>query len=591
MKFRKKYALWIVIVYLLTGALWIIFSDRILAFLIQDFQVYTRFQTYKGWFYVLTTSFLLYILIKHYFFRVELYEKKLENQRDYNRLLFEKSSMGLALCKFDGSFVDVNETFAKIIGRTLEESLKLNYWDITPLEYKEEELKLLESLRKTGKYGPYEKHYIHKDGHLVPVRLQGILIKINGEEFIWSSIEDITELKNKERALVESERKYREVVDNANSVIVRIDLVGKITFINKYGEKFFGFTSHELMGRNLVGTIVPEIESTGRNLKEIINQIIQNPENFQNNINENIKKDGQRVWLFWVNKLILDEKGKPKEILSIGTDITELKRTQEELEKYKEHLEELVRERTRELEEANEKLKDLDRLKSMFIASMSHELRTPLNSIIGFSSIILNEWLGPLNLEQKINIATINRAGKHLLSLINDVIDISKIEAGMIEIITEKFELSELIGEAIKNFEEDISKKGLKLILDIIPVEMNTERRRLLQCIINLLSNAVKFTATGYIKIMVSKDMENSSIINLTVEDSGIGIKNDDMDRLFKPFQRLHSSQTTNVPGTGLGLYLVKKITTEILKGDTILESQYGIGSRFTIKIPINLNS
>lgn len=109
----------------------------------------------------------------------------------------------------DGTLIDVNEAYAKIIGRTVEETLKLTYWDITPEQYREEELKQLESLRKTGRYGPYEKHYIHKDGHLVPVRLQGILVKIEGEDFIWSSVEDITELKKIEKELRESEKKIQ----------------------------------------------------------------------------------------------------------------------------------------------------------------------------------------------------------------------------------------------------------------------------------------------------------------------------------------------------------------------------------------------
>ncbi|MEN2986006.1 MAG: PAS domain S-box protein [Thermodesulfovibrionaceae bacterium] len=585
--FKRRYALSIVLFYALIGALWIVFSDRILASLIKDFELYARFQTYKGWFYVCATAILLYLLIKAYVSRVERYERELKKQLDYNRLLFEKSSMGLALCRMDGTLIDVNEAYAKIIGRTVEETLKLTYWDITPEEYREQELKQLESLRQTGKYGPYEKHYIHKDGHLVPVRLQGILIKINGEEFIWSSVEDITELKKSEEALRESEKKYREVVDNANSVILRWSFDGDIIFINKFGEAFFGFSPGELIGRNVIGTIVPERETTGRDLKELISSILKNTEKFEYSINENIKKNGERVWIFWVNKVIYDEQGKPKEILSIGTDITELKQTHEELKKYKEHLEELVHERTRELEEANEKLKELDRLKSMFIASMSHELRTPLNSIIGFSSILLNEWLGPLNEEQKLNIATINRAGKHLLALINDVIDVSKIEAGVIDRVYEDFELSELIREAIKNFENEITQKGLQLISELSQVDMHTDRRRLLQCVMNLLSNAVKFTEKGFIKI---SSFVNRDFVEIIVEDSGRGIKEEDLSKLFKPFQRFEMPDKAKIPGTGLGLYLTKKIVTEILKGDITVESKYGVGSKFILKIPVKLN-
>lgn len=590
MTFNKKYALSIVLLYASIGTLWIIFSDRILAKLIEDFSLYVKFQTYKGWFYVIFTSILLYLLLRVFVLRVENYEKELKKERDYNRLLFEKSSIGLALCKMDGTLIDVNEAYAKIIGRTVEETLYLTYWEITPEEYRDEELKQLELLYRYGKYGPYEKHYIHKDGHLVPVRLQGILIEINGENFIWSSVEDITELKKSQEALIESEKKYREVLDNAYSVILRMTLDGKINFINKFGEKFFGFSADELIGNSIVGTIVPETENTGRNQRELIDSILKNPDNFEHHINENIKKNGQRVWIFWVNKAIYDKHGKPKELLCIGSDITELKKAQQELEKYKEHLEELVSERTNELEEANEKLKELDRLKSMFIASMSHELRTPLNSIIGFSSILHDEWLGPLNDEQKLNIATINRAGKHLLALINDIIDISKIEAGYVDIFYEEFELDDLISEAIKLFEGEIEKKGLNLIVNSSSIRLFTDRRRLFQCIVNLLSNAVKFTDRGLIKIDSKLVDNDSQLVQISVEDTGIGIKEQDLNKLFKPFQRIEIPGKTKIPGTGLGLYLTKKIVAEILKGDIILMSKYGEGSKVIIKIPKSLN-
>lgn len=407
--------------------------------------------------------------------------------------------------------------------------------------------------------------------------------------YAWRLEKYERELNIKEKALIESEKKYRDIVDNVQSVIVISSLDGKIKFINKFGENFFGFSQEELVGKDLVGTIVPEVESTGRNLRELIEDVFKRPDMYVQNINENTKRDGQRVWIFWVNKLVSDEEGKPKELLSIGTDITELKKAHEELERYKAHLEELVEARTKELEEANEKLKELDRLKSMFIASMSHELRTPLNSIIGFSSIILNEWLGPLNEEQKENIATINRAGKHLLALINDVIDISKIEAGVIDINITEFDSSEVIEEATKIIEEELKKKGVELRQDVKNYRLFTDRRRLFQCVLNLLSNAAKFTERGWVSIMLSEDESNPDFIKIVVEDTGVGIKEEDQKKLFKPFQRFEGKERGKIPGTGLGLYLTKKILQEVLKGDIIVSSHYGKGSRFEIRVPKRL--
>lgn len=308
---------------------------------------------------------------------------------------------------------------------------------------------------------------------------------------------------------------------------------------------------------------------------------------------------------------------------------SEMKHSEEELIKYKEHLEELVQERTAELKEsqtalmnmvddlnkktgelkiANERLKEVDRLKSIFIASMSHELRTPLNSIIGFSSILLNEWLGPLNQEQKENLASILRSGKHLLALINDTIDVSKIEAGTIEMHEEDFDVYDVIAEAVDSLSEDVKDKGLELKFESIHQQMLTDRRRLLQCMLNLLDNAMKFTEKGSVNVQVrlgsstddqgekgsslllvaNNSTHNADFVEISVEDTGIGIKEDDIPKLFTAFTHLESHLKWYTPGTGLGLYLTKKLIVEALKGDIMVESTYGKGSKFTLRIPLS---
>jgi signal transduction histidine kinase len=235
---------------------------------------------------------------------------------------------------------------------------------------------------------------------------------------------------------------------------------------------------------------------------------------------------------------------------------------------------------------------ELDRLKSMFIASMSHELRTPLNSIIGFSSILRDEWLGPVNAEQKENLSTIFRSGKHLLNLINDVIDVSKIEAGKVDTRLEEFDLHELMVEAVQYLDKEVKEKGLGLNLELHHQTICTDRRRLLQCVINLLSNAYKFTEQGgiTIKTFCEDATEGSQTagapISISIADTGIGIAEEDIPRLFKPFVRLDSPIKIIVPGTGLGLYLTRKLVGEVLKGDIICASQIDAGSTFTIRIP-----
>ncbi|PWB50689.1 MAG: hypothetical protein C3F06_11510 [Candidatus Methanoperedenaceae archaeon] len=238
---------------------------------------------------------------------------------------------------------------------------------------------------------------------------------------------------------------------------------------------------------------------------------------------------------------------------------------------------------TAELESANERLLELDRMKSMFIASTSHELRTPLNSIIGFTSILLEGWSGKLTPEQKEQVQIVNTSGKHLLSLINDVIDISKVEAGKLEVHVSRFKLKEVLDEVVSTLKPELNGKGLLLRVDAADMDFNTDRKRLLQCLMNLLSNAVKFTENGEIKVR-AKSINDE--IEISVEDTGIGMKKEDIPKLFNAFVRLDSPLTNKTSGTGLGLYLTQKLAKEVLMGTIKVESEYGKGSIFSLQIP-----
>ena len=273
------------------------------------------------------------------------------------------------------------------------------------------------------------------------------------------------------------------------------------------------------------------------------------------------------------------------------------------LQKAHEELEQRVTARTEELSRANAKLQELDRLKSMFIASMSHELRTPLNSMIGFSSLLLEEWFGTLNEEQKENLSIVLRSAKHLLNLINDVIDVSKVEAGKVETMVEEFDVYDPVSEAVTTMAKDIRDKGLALKFEMSHCRMRTDRRRLLQCVLNLLGNAAKFTEKGGSILVVARQVQDfqleeveprttniepdKNFVEIFVEDTGVGIKEEDLPKLFNPFARIESP--IKAPGTGLGLYLTKKLTTELLKGRISCRSKYGEGSRFTLRMPVKI--
>ena len=581
----------------------------------------------------------------------------------------------------------------------------------------------------------------------------------------------VAELKDKaEERLVESERRYRDLVEHANSIILRWTRDGKITFLNEFGQKFFGYSSEELLGRHVVGTIVPMTDSRGRDLGLLMDQILANPKALEQNINENMRSSGERAVIAWTNKIVPDESGNIAEVLSIGVDITELKRAQEEINERNEELssinriisavtglldlravleqvldealnsvgleggavclvaanetlelianraassatiqdlttggvrvgdclcgkcartleplilrnreevlayatgkssrgdpihfhaafplvatsrcvgvlcvftraertpsehrlklletvtgqvalaienaqlfeasqrhavelERIVAERTRQLAHAKERAEAADRLKSTFLATMSHELRTPLNSIIGFTGIMLQGLAGPLNPEQSKQLDMVRSSSRHLLALINDVLDISKIEAGQLEIASEWFDLRASINKVLGIVAPLAEKKGLGLRADIAPEvdEAVGDSRRVEQILLNLLNNAIKFTDQGEVALKVELVLDFKSqggtagqpAVRLRVSDTGIGIKPQELRNLFQPFRQIESGMSRNYEGTGLGLAICRRLA-DLMGGEVSAESTWAKGSTFSCTLPLNGSS
>jgi len=257
--------------------------------------------------------------------------------------------------------------------------------------------------------------------------------------------------------------------------------------------------------------------------------------------------------------------------------ITAIKQLNDEVEQRKVH--EGV------LKEMNTHLRELDRLKTLFIASMSHELRTPLNAIIGFSGVLKMEIAGALNTKQKEQLERIHRAGEHLYTMIVDILDISKLESGDLPFIPDTFSLKMLLEELMENVQPKIANKKMQICLVIDEdIDLYTDRHRLKQSIGNYLSNAIKFSEKGTITI---KAQQTKGWLEIEVTDEGIGIDNQNFNKLFQPFERLESSLKVLAGGAGLGLYLTKKIVTELMGGEVYVKSHLGEGSTFGLRIPI----
>ena len=564
------------------------------------------------------------------------------------REAIEQAPIGMALVLPDGRYLKVNKALCDMLGYTESEMLAMDAQTIThpdDLDYR----KLV--FKRTKQSSQMEKRYISKDGEIIWVTLSISSVRdVDGKllHFI-EQIENITDSKRieEERKLSESRMKalleLYSMTHATYSEITRF-LLDKGVELTKSKYGFVGLMNEDETVLKIHAWSEEAMVDCGISDKPIEFSIDQagiwaeavrqhRPIIVNDYVSPNPAKKGIPEAHVQLTRLIVipvfdddrvvavaamankDEDYDNSDIYQITLLLTgmwqhikrmsmmdELKQLNEELEgrvagrtdllnENKQALLNLVSDlnsTTENLKSANERLLELDLMKSMFIASTSHELRTPLNSIIGFSSILLEGWVGELDPEQKEQLQLIHTAGKQLLALINDIIDISKIEAGKLETDIWEFKLKEVVDEAVSLVKNDIDEKGLDLEMEIEDITITSDRRRLLQCLLNLLSNAVKFTDKG--KITLNAKTINS-MTNISITDTGTGIMADDINKLFGPFVRLESSLSAKTQGTGLGLYLTKKLTEDVLDGTVEVTSEYGTGSTFTLNIPVKLEN
>lgn len=397
---------------------------------------------------------------------------------------------------------------------------------------------------------------------------------------VSSLVLDVTERASAERLFRESEERFQKAFHRAPTpqAIVRL-IDGCLIDVNDRWVQTYGITRQSATGRTAVELgIWPDPEMR----VQVLRELDQTGEIHDREVNL-LRSDGQ-VGVFLLSITLVNIEDVSTMLIS-QVDITDRQRAEREVRALNESLEMRVADRTRQLELANAKLKELDRLKSEFLATMSHELRTPLNSIIGFSAILKQGMAGAVNPEQLKQLEMVHGSARHLLGLINDLLDVSRIEAGRVELFLEQVSIGDVLQDVERTLAPMVAAKHLTYATEAaanLPAIV-TDRKRLYQIVLNLANNAVKFTEKGSVRIAVQAESDR---VRVAIHDTGIGIRSENIARLFEAFRQVDGSARRVYEGTGLGLFLVKKLLA-LLGGTVDAASEFGRGSTFTITLPI----
>jgi PAS domain S-box-containing protein len=382
--------------------------------------------------------------------------------------------------------------------------------------------------------------------------------------------QDLTGEEELARRLVESEAHNRGLIESASDGLLTTDLEGRLTDVNKEMEHLAGVPREELLGHRFSEFTAPAAIG-----EEAIRRVLDDGR--IKDFDMRLQRPNGEVADVSFNATIIRE-GPDRRTGIIGTlrDVAEGRRLREQLEL-----------RNSELEVQNRQVELANRLKSEFLASMSHELRTPLNSIIGFSDFLLTDPVNRLSDVQREYLTDILNSGNHLLSLINDILDLAKVESGKLELKPQLFSVPRAVDAVCSSLRPQLNERGLVLTTDVSPEidRVVLDELRFKQILYNLLSNAVKFTPNGG-RILVTIASSGASQFLVKVQDTGIGIPSKDLSRIFREFEQLDSGTARKYSGTGLGLPLTQKLVLA-MGGSITVASEVGKGSTFTVRVPL----
>ena len=515
--------------------------------------------------------------------------------------IVESSDDAILAESLDGLITSWNASATRIFGYTAEESIgKPISWFAWPGEEARIE-ELLKRLRLGERVEHFETIRRHKSGRKVIVSLSLSPIRDGAGTIIGIAkiARDITDRKEAEEALTVSEsrlrtmseqealaradliaeRRFRELIEHAPDAILQVDTAGKVIVANSTAESMLGYTREELLGC-CVDRLVPEAsraEHPGYR-KAFAEAGIARPMGQGLDLYA-LRKDGTQIPVEISLSPVRTDRG--IYITAAIRDVTDRKQAEAQVRMLQQGY-------MQELEARKQEAERLNRLKSDFLASASHELRTPLHTIIGFSELLAEESAGALNEEQKRFLNHIQRDSEHLLALINDLLDFSRIEAGGLNLHTETLPLQNAISEVVNAIQPHAKAKGITLLIETnANVHVSADQLRLRQVLYNLLNNAVKFTpAGGTVSVNVSPEINDRSIC-VTVSDTGIGIAKAELAHIFEKFYQIGLTAEGAREGTGLGLAICKQLI-EMHGGRIWADSQPGQGSQFhfTLRTP-----
>ena len=507
----------------------------------------------------------------------ETAEEALVKSEHRFRQLFNVAPVPLSFVDKDNVVGDVNERFVQVFGYTREEVSTLDKW--WKIAYPDPEYRswvrqtwedtLDRAAREETGIEPGEYRITCKNGEVRTVMVTAALI----EEDFLAAFFDVTDSKRAEKAMRDSEEKYRELVESAEAVVLKIDTNGLVTFINDYGRRLFGFPDEELIGRHIVGTIVPETDSAGRDLAKMIDEICQAPAQFPDNENENITKSGLRIWIRWINKAIFDSSGKLTGILSIGTDVTDRKKAEQEKEKLQIQLDQ-----ARKMEAVG-----------TLAGGIAHDFNNLLQAVTGYTQLILFDKTE--NDSDYDNLMAIQNAGHRAAELVRQLLLFSR----NVETRRSKVLLNRELEQAHRMLERTIPKMvAIEVRAGGRLWDLNADPVQIEQLLLNLGSNAADAMPEGgklvfeTANVTLDEDYTRNYLgvkpgryVLLTASDTGHGMDPETMDHIFDPFF------TTKAigKGTGLGLASVYGIVKSH-GGHITCYSEPGQGTTFKIYLP-----